>query len=65
MAWCNDKDNNNSDVTDNIKLNEEIDQNQTIECPSCGHNIEVKNQVRTNPWFYSFIYFYLFYLVCS
>jgi DNA-directed RNA polymerase subunit RPC12/RpoP len=45
MAWCNDKDNNNSDVTDNIKLNEEIDQNQTIECPSCGNNIEVKNQV--------------------
>lgn len=48
MAWCNDKDNNNSDVTDNIKLNEEIDQNQTIECPSCGHNIEVKNQGGVN-----------------
>nr|QSD99852.1 NAC family transcription factor [Melilotus albus] len=50
MAWCNDSDhaergnNNNSDVTDHRKLNEGIDQNQSIECPSCGHNIQVKNQ---------------------
>lgn len=37
MTWCNE-----SDVNDHIKLNEEI---QTIKCPSCGHDIEVKNQV--------------------
>ncbi|KAL5096756.1 hypothetical protein RYX36_001083 [Vicia faba] len=36
MTWCND-----SDVTDHIKLSEEI---QTIKCPSCDHDIEVKNQ---------------------
>jgi len=60
MAWCNDKDNNNSDVTDHRKLNEEIDQNQTIECPSCGHNIEVKNQVLFNGFIFSLILFSLF-----
>ncbi|XP_058771539.1 NAC domain-containing protein 73-like [Vicia villosa] len=36
MTWCNE-----SDVNDHIKLNEEF---QTIKCPSCGHDIEVKNQ---------------------
>lgn len=36
MTWCNE-----SDVNDHIKLNEEF---QTIKCPSCDHDIEVKNQ---------------------
>jgi DNA-directed RNA polymerase subunit RPC12/RpoP len=56
MTWCNDSNheedelitpsednNNNTDVSDHhMELNEEI---QIIKCPSCSHNIEVKNQV--------------------
>lgn len=49
--------NNNTDVTD-IKLTEEI---RTIKCPSCGHNIEVKDQVlkinyiKVSIWFPSLV----------
>lgn len=42
-------DNNKTDVTDHDEI-------QTIKCPSCGHNIEIKDQVLIQIFFLFFLF---------